>query len=250
LRRLKVFAAHELINEKFKLGGDAVSLAFGLAFDRAIANLNYYEYRTGGLGRRLVWKALRHFTWEFSRLAPEGVEVRQYAAKAWRMICAFRKTPAYGVLRDKTRAVVVDGEVAMYAQPDFADDFENVIYEVKSYELDGVWLEASRYQVRLFQLAYPDHAACLIGFKCAPQGGVEPQILRLEPLSDLPREEVCRLLREVLDFGRNSVREEELADIEEDRTVIFYDPGGSYRVKPRWVPAAECEGEFEDLNGQ
>ncbi len=120
---------------------------------------------------------------------------------------AFQRTPAFGLLRPKTRLVVIDESIGMYVQPDFYDGYS--IYEVKSF--NPTKTRYAYYQVRLFQLGgYPDSEAVLVGFD---GNTLDPIIIRINRISEEDRH---RIIMDVAKFGSSNGVEGE-----PDRDVII-----------------------------
>jgi hypothetical protein len=222
---------------------DPFGLAFGRAFDKAITELMYYKSKSwyGRVGPR---KALRHFMYEF-RNDPSAPRDRRTdaATRAWRMLSAFASTDLYrkNILKERTRAVVVvavaaagaekkedaspEEGIGMYAQPDFTDWYGREIHEVKTHPLEGGRLERAKYQVRLFQLAYPEYSASLLGFK-ENSGRIEPQFVELQPLTDQER---ANLISDIVAFASansQNLRDEEPFEVLTDRVSVHYAPDG------------------------
>jgi len=242
---MRTFATHELVNYKYPVAdSDPFGLAFGRAFDKAITELMYYKSKSwyGRVGPR---KALRHFMYEFrnglNELKNNGgtdvprEKVTEIASRAWRMLSAFASTDLYRkyALKERTRAVVVENRgdvllkegIGMYAQPDFTDRYGREIYEIKTYPLEKEWLERAKYQARLFQLAYPEHSASLLGFK-ENGGRIEPQFVELRPLTDQER---ANLISDIVAFASansGNIRDEEPFEVLTDRVSVHYTPDG------------------------
>jgi len=239
---MRTFATHELVNYKYPVvDSDPLGLAFGRAFDKAVTELMYYKSNSwyGRIGPK---KALRHFMYEFRNSLSElkdidvpREEVTEVASRAWRMLSAFASTDLYRkfALKERTRVVVVENRgdvslkegVGMYAQPDFTDRYGREIYEIKTYPLEGEWLERAKYQARLFQLAYPEHSASLLGFK-ENNGRIEPQFVKLQPLTS---QEITNLISDITAFtSQNSgnIRDEEPFEVLMDRVSVHYAPDG------------------------
>ena len=236
---MRTFATHELVNYKYPVvDSDPLGLAFGRAFDKAITELMYYKSNSwyGRIGPK---KALRHFMYEFRNSLSElkdidvpREEVTEVASRAWRMLSAFASTDLYRkfALKERTRVVVI-GDVSlkegigMYAQPDFTDWYGREIYEIKTYPLEGERLDRAKYQTRLFQLAYPEHSASLLGFK-ENNGRIEPQFVKLQPLTS---QEITNLISDITAFtSQNSgnIRDEEPFEVLADRVSVHYAPDG------------------------
>jgi len=243
---MRTFATHELVNYKYPIeNSDPFGLAFGRAFDKAITELMYYKSKSiyGRVGPR---KALRHFMYEF-RNDPNAPRDRRTdaATRAWRMLSAFASTDLYqkDALKERTRAVVVvvtaaaagmeenEGDsspeegIGMYAQPDFTERYGSEIHEVKTHPLEGERLERAKYQVRLFQLAYPEHSASLLGFK-ENSGRIEPQFVGLPPLTDQERANLISDIAAFASANSGNLRDEEPFEVLADRVSVHYAPDG------------------------
>jgi len=242
---MRTFATHELVNYKYPVeNSDQVGLAFGRAFDKAVTQLMYYKSNSwyGRVGPR---KALRHFMYEFRNSLSElknnsGTDVprekvTEVASRAWRMLSAFTSTDLYRrfALKERTRVVVIENRgdvllkegIGMYAQPDFTDWYGREIYEIKTYPLEKEWLERAKYQARLFQLAYPEYSASLLGFN-ENNGRIEPQFVKLQPLTS---QEITNLISDIDTFAsQNSgnIRNEEPFEVLTDRVSVHYTPDG------------------------
>ena len=89
-------------------------------------------------------------------------ERSQALAQVAGVLKAFRASPLYGLPRPRSRFVLVNDEVGMYAQPDFWDGRAR-FFEMKSYRPAPVPPEVAL-QIECFQLAFPGLEAVLIGF--------------------------------------------------------------------------------------
>jgi hypothetical protein len=206
--KYKIFPTHRLVEWKYPFKEqNEINLAFGTAFDHAISQLTYYKSRTF-FGRGLIMKAFRHFLFEFHHLTQLSHQEREpYVIRAWKMLNAFATTPIYQreLLRDRTRVIIIDEErTGMFAQPDFVDHYEKIIYEVKTFELKNEDLERSIYQVKLFQLAYPDYKAVLVGFM-ENNERIEPQYVHMKVLS---KNEAKKLLHDIMNYAKSHNTEE------------------------------------------
>ncbi len=137
------------------------------------------------------------------------------------MIFAFSKTDVSGMLRERTRCVIVKGEsdIVMYTQPDFVnyEDF----YEMKSFEISDPVQPEVLFQVRLFQLAF-DGNANILGFR-EENGYYNAQIIQVPPLEDDERQ---KLLNEIYLFGMSSgkIAEDDQYLMREYRIYSYEDP--------------------------
>ncbi len=84
---------------------------------------------------------------------------------------AFRKTEVFGLPRPRSRLVLIDERVGVYAQPDYWDG-RTRFYEMKSFRAIPPPPEVAL-QVRLFQLAFPGFEARLI---CVDRHSAPPSV--------------------------------------------------------------------------
>ncbi len=73
---------------------------------------------------------------------------------------AYRRTPLFGLPRPKTRVILIDGRVGVYAQPDYWDGRAR-FFEMKSYRAIPPPPDVAL-QMRLFQLAFPKFESVLV----------------------------------------------------------------------------------------
>jgi|HubBroStandDraft_3_1064219.scaffolds.fasta_scaffold314252_1 hypothetical protein len=128
-------------------------------------------------------------------LSPEDrtESLRQFAA----VLKAFRASPIFGLLRPRSRLILINGEIGVYAQPDFWDG-RSRFYEMKSYRPFPIPPDIA-VQVRLFQLAFPGFEALLIGFARHS----DPVETTMQAVVSPTSEERDVLLREALAVGRS-----------------------------------------------
>ncbi|MGC8596636.1 MAG: hypothetical protein ACP5NY_01820 [Thermocladium sp.] len=201
---MKTFPAWMLVKNMFEheLSGSPLDILFGSIFDKATVKMNYY-YKRGV--NDFLEAALKYISSTLDdEAAMLGIQLMQnqrnnILSRGRAMLDAFKSTPAFGLLRPKTRLIVIDDLVGIYVQPDFYDG-EN-IYEVKTFDPRGV--NYVKYQVRLFQLGYPGSKAILVGFDKATN---KPIILTIDPINDMDKNEI---LRHALSYGLiNGIDEE------------------------------------------
>jgi hypothetical protein len=222
----KTFPAYKLALSKYPVRDNSISRAFGLAFDHALTRFTYYLSRSPRT-RNLEDKIFLYFLHEFDNNTQISHEQRiSYVIKAWRMFGAFKTTVIFqrALLRERVRAVIIDDErIAMFAQPDFVDHERKVIYEVKAHELKDNNLEHARYQTKLFQLAYPNYKAVIIGF-IYDGSKATPQHIKLAPLS---RQETKILLNDIIDYAKHGeTQQQPLENIIFNRISIHYNRSG------------------------
>ena len=142
---------------------DHVAMAVGRAIDGTLAQFGH-EVRTG---RRPTASAMRARAGELLDEALEEAAVavdaeprRRILDQVEEVLQAYRKSPIFGLARPRTRVVMIGGEVAVYAQPDYWDGRAR-IFEMMSYRAIPLPPDVAL-QVRLFQLAFPRFEAVLV----------------------------------------------------------------------------------------
>ncbi len=95
-------------------------------------------------------------------LAPDPAERDRLLAGIRGVLAAFRASELAGLPRPRSRLVRIGDDVGVYAQPDFWDGRAR-FFEMKTYRVEPIPPDV-RFQVELFQLAFPGLAAWLIAF--------------------------------------------------------------------------------------
>lgn len=165
---VKTVAAHEVVQAAYPrpvTERDEVGIAVGKAIDEALARFSH-EF---GQGRRPTLSAMNRLAFEVLDreladadvvLIPEDRE-RQRAAVSG-VLQAFRRSEVMGLSRPRSRMILVNERVGVYAQPDYWDGRDR-FYEMKSYHADPMPPDI-RLQVELFQLAFPGFHAFVAWF--------------------------------------------------------------------------------------
>lgn len=208
---VKTAAAHEIVqaayprpvNEK-----DEIGKAVGKAIDDTLSRYSY-EFAQSRRPTRTAMnrQAAETLDEELAnadvRLAAED-RARQLEAISG-VMQAFRRSEVMGLARPRSRLILINGRVGIYAQPDFWDSRDR-FYEMKSYHASpippDVWL-----QLRLFQCAFPRFRAFLACFDrhSAPVTTTIEEIPTLDPTA---AEEVLRVaFRTALEKGTDKVLE-------------------------------------------
>lgn len=199
---VRTLATHQLVRELFPrpvTERDERAMVEGRVIDETLSRCSH-EAR---LGRRPTTTALLDFAAErfdtelADAVLPEDAAFREASlARVAGVLRAFRASVLFGLPRPRSRWILVNGEVGLYAQPDFWDGRAR-IFEMKSYRPLPVPPDVAL-QVRCFQLAFPRFEAFLVGFD-RHRVPVETTVVPIAP----PRpEEVEATLREVLRVGR------------------------------------------------
>ena len=164
---IRTIPVHEIVQRTYPRPPpreeDHVAMAVGRAIDGALAQFGH-EVRTG---RRPTATAMRLRAAELLDEALEeeavalGAEAhRKILAEVEEVLQAYRKSPIFGLARPRTRVLVIGGEVAVYAQPDYWDGRAR-FFEMKSYRAIPLPPDVL-FQVRLFQHAFPQFEAVLV----------------------------------------------------------------------------------------
>ncbi|HTT25914.1 MAG TPA: hypothetical protein VMH90_02975 [Thermoplasmata archaeon] len=199
---VRTLAAHEVVqylHPRPVTERDELGMIVGRVIDSTVSTCSH-EAR---IGRRTSTTALlREAEVQFDRgvadadlpMTPAGRATA--LAQVAGVLKAFRASPVFGLSRPKSRMILINGEIGVYAQPDFWDA-RTRFYEMKSYRPVPMPPDVAT-QVRLFQLAFPGFEARLIGFArhLVP---VETTLAAVPPPTDAER---VALLRAARDIGR------------------------------------------------
>ncbi|MHB8351600.1 MAG: hypothetical protein ACYDFT_02760 [Thermoplasmata archaeon] len=165
---VRTLASHEVVQSYYPrvtTDRDELGMAIGSAIDRSLAQYSH-QFAQGRhptvtamnrLARGILEELLSDAHLEIAPTETEKIHV-QIAA----VIAAFRKSEVFGLPRPRTRLILINGHVGVYAQPDFWDG-RGRIYEMKSYQAFPPGREVSM-QLGLFQLAYPGFEEILACF--------------------------------------------------------------------------------------
>jgi len=167
--RIRTVAVHDVVARTYPRPPpeekDHVAMAAGRAIDGAIAEFGH-AYRQG---RRPTVTSIRAHGAALldDALAEAAVEVpaetrERILGELVGVLQAYRASEIVGLSRPHTRVILLNGEVGVYAQPDFWDGRAR-IYEMKTYVAVPPPPDVAL-QVRLFQLAFPQFQAVLVCF--------------------------------------------------------------------------------------
>ncbi len=196
---MKVIATHKYVNNFVKFKSDTINMILGKCLDETVTQMNYYNYRSE-FKRNISMNAMKGFAFMLnSELTKNSIvlnnnDKKNYYAMGWRFINAFKKSELYenSLLRDRTRLIIINGEVGIYAQPDFVDYIHEIMYEMKSFSLKPV-PEYVRVQVKIFQLAYPDFISKLIAFP-RNEGYIKTQTVIVKKQAERTRKSLLKKL--------------------------------------------------------
>jgi hypothetical protein len=172
---------------------DEVGLVVGKAIDETLSRFSH-EAREG---RRPSLAAMARLAGSYleeglrdADLRLEGSERERLRFQVEGVLAAFRKSPVLGCARPRTRLILIDGEVGVYAQPDYWDP-RGRFYEMKSYRAVPPPPDVAL-QMEFFQLAFPGFEPFLL---CIDRHStpVSTTLTRVAALTPGRREELLAL---------------------------------------------------------
>jgi hypothetical protein len=199
---IRTVAAHEVVRTTYPrpvTERDQIGMAAGKAIDTAVAEMSH-EYRerrrptlaaTERLARETFDEEIASAMLDLPSEARD-LQIRQIG----NALRAFRASPLLGLTRPKSRLIVIDERVGVYAQPDYWDGRDR-FFEMKSYHADPIPPEVML-QLRIFQLAFPRFRTFLAEF----DRHVEPVACVLREVDPIDPPEVNRVLRLCRDVAR------------------------------------------------
>lgn len=165
---IRAVATHDVVQATYPrpvTEKDELGMAVGKAIDETLSRYSHEHAQ----GRRPTVTAMQRFAAEVLDReladadlildAPE--RVRQLVAVSG-VIQAFRGSEVMGLRRPRSRLILINGEVGVYAQPDYWDG-RSRFYEMKSYRAHPPPPDVEL-QVQLFQCAFPGFRAYLASF--------------------------------------------------------------------------------------
>lgn len=187
---------------------DEVAKAVGKSIDEALSRFSH-EFR---LGRRPTATAMRTLAETVLEEELEGAGVaispgdkEKVLGQVGGVLQAFRRSELFGLPRPRTRIILVQAEVGIYAQPDFWDG-RSRFFEMKSYRAIPPPPDVAL-QLRLFQLAYPRFESFLVCFN-RHTDPVETTTLHLPPPTEAEAADALRLAYELgKEYGEEKVLE-------------------------------------------
>lgn len=165
---VKALAAHVIVQETYPrpvTEKDEIGMAVGRAIDGAQSHFSH-EF---GQSRRPTQASMNRMAAEILDRELEGAGVRltpvereQQLAAVHSVLQAFRGSEVIGLPRPRSRMILINESVGVYAQPDYWNGRDR-FYEVKSY-LASPMPPDVRLQLQLFQCAFPGFHAYLASF--------------------------------------------------------------------------------------
>jgi hypothetical protein len=215
MTRVRMIPTHEIVQQTYPRPPreqDEVPKAIGKAVDGALARFGY-EFRQGRRPTASAMKTLAEAVLD-DELEGAGAEISSLEReKALQQIDgvlrAFRQSEIFGLTRPRTRIILIQNEVGVYAQPDFWDG-KGRFFEMKTYRAIPPPPDVEL-QLRIFQLAYPRFESVLVCFNRHTQP-VEAASLRIPAPSEA---EASRVLRLAYEVGRRHGEEKVLEYLDE-----------------------------------
>ena len=212
MTKIRTLPAHEIVRRSYPrpapTEAEALAMAVGSAIDRTLSEIGH-EVRLGRRPSRTRAVALADTrlreACEDAAVVPTEVERERIRAELSGMIDAYRHSAIYGLDRPRTRVILIDNAVGVYAQPDYWDG-RSRFFEMKSY-LAAPPPPDVALQLRLFQLAFPTFEAVLV---CLDRHHVPVTAtsLAIPPLTSGESSVTLRLARDLgLQFGQEKVLE-------------------------------------------
>jgi|HubBroStandDraft_1064217.scaffolds.fasta_scaffold313826_1 hypothetical protein len=165
---VKTVAAHEVVRETHPrpvTPADEIGMAVGTAIDQTLSRYSYdfaqSRHPTVSAMNRMAAEILDEQLLDADlQLAPHVREKELVAVYA--VLQAFRHSEVMGMSRPRSRMILIDEQVGIYAQPDYWNGRDR-FYEMKSYHSTPTPPDV-RLQLRLFQCAFPGFQAYLASF--------------------------------------------------------------------------------------
>jgi len=208
---IRTVATHDIVQSLFPrtvTDQDKLGMAVGRAIDSALAQFSY-DFRQS---RRPTVSAMSRVA---ESLLDEGLaevdtevttgERQRLAGQVTGVLQSFRRSEVFGLLRPKSRLILVQEVVGVYAQPDYWNGRDR-IYEMKSYPAT-LALPDVKLQLEIFQLAFPGFRTVLATFDRF-SSPVVSKLTEVAPLEARRRDELLRMVHQKgLELGEPKVLE-------------------------------------------
>ena len=208
---VRTLATHEVVSTAYPrpvAERDEIGMAVGKAIDETLSHWSHEFSQSRrptvtSMNRRASQILDQELADADVQLTPEDRERQLTEVSA--VLHAFRRSEVMGLSRPKSRLILINEQVGVYAQPDYWDGRDR-FYEMKSYRANPMPPDV-RLQVQLFQCAFPGFRAYLACFDRRAKP-VTPVIEMIPPLETATTEEVLKLAhRTGLEKGKEKVLE-------------------------------------------
>jgi len=163
---VRMIPAYEIVQRTFPRPPreqDEVAKAVGKAIDGALSSFSH-EFRHGRRPTATAMRALSETLLDEELEGAGAVLPAPERAKTLKQVSgvlqAFRRSEVFGMSRPRTRIILIQNEVGVYAQPDYWDGKSRIV-EMKSYHAIPPPPDVEL-QLRIFQLAYPRFETILL----------------------------------------------------------------------------------------
>jgi hypothetical protein len=222
---IRTVATHELVQRAYPrtpTERDELGMAVGRAIDAALSR---YSHEAGQHLRPTASAMHRFATDELDReLADADLTVPEpdrakILAQVADVLQAFRKSELFGLSRPRSRLILIDGRVGVYAQPDYWDRRAR-FFEMKSYRAVPPPPEVEL-QLTYFRLAFPGFQGILACFD-RHASPVQTTLYQVPPLApEAAREALRQAYKAGLELGQEKVLEYV------DNPVVRYELAGA-----------------------
>jgi hypothetical protein len=184
---IRTVAAHEVVSATFPrpvTERDEIGMAVGKAIDETLS-WSSYEFSQS---RRPTLTAMNRRATEILDVELRDADVQLTAAARQHQLTSisgvmqvFRRSEIMGLARPKSRLILINEQIGVYAQPDYWNGRDR-FYEMKSYRARPLPPDV-QLQIRLFQCAFPGFQAYLACFDrhASPVASTIELIPPLEP---------------------------------------------------------------------
>jgi hypothetical protein len=193
---VRTVAAHEVVRAAFPrpvTERDEIGMAVGTAIDET---LSHYSHEFGQ-SRRPTFTSIQRMAAEVLDGQLADVDIQLTAEDRQRELTAitgvlqeFRRSEIMGLSRPKSRLILINEQIGIYAQPDYWDG-RGRFFEMKSY-LAVPMPPDVRLQMQLFQCAFPGFRAFLACFD-RHASPVTTTIELIPPLEPATTDEVLKI---------------------------------------------------------
>jgi len=217
---VKTLATYELVQRLFPrpvTERDELGMAIGKAIDSSLSRFSH----EASLNRRPTMASANKYATSVldeelgdAHLELTAGEREKTLKQISAVLSAFRRSELFGLGRPRSRLILINGAVGVYAQPDFWNGKDH-FYEMKSYRAVPIPADVEL-QLRMFQLAFPGFVASLVCFNRHSEP-VEVSSTQVAPPESV---ELQRLLRQAYTEGSQHGTEKVLEYV--DSPIVSY----------------------------
>jgi hypothetical protein len=193
---VKTVATHQVVqaaHPREVTEKDEVGMAIGKAIDGTLSQYSHEAsqgHRPTATSMNRVARGILDEELRDAHLELAAGDLERVLVELAGVLSAFRRSELFGLPRPRTRMILINGRVGVYAQPDYWDGRRR-IYEMKSYRAFPVTPDVGM-QLGYFQLAYPGFVEILACFD-RHSSPVEATLHEIPPLDANRSQELLRL---------------------------------------------------------